>query len=325
MEGARRAAFESWLSLNAENRRAWERVERSWGAIDAVGIDTLRRALGPSAGTSAHDRRTGRSHPRWPIGLALAAGLGAVITIPSVLLHGGISPFSSSAVPATASAFGTGPIHRYRSGKGERPKITLADGSILTLDGGTEILVRIAGDRRDVWLRRGRGMFDVAKDKSRPFVVRAADRQVTALGTSFSVRADPGAIKVVLAEGRVAIARVGSGAAKTDAVLHPGQMFAGTTGEAGKVQAADLSSELSWRQGLITLNDVPLAEAAREVNRYNDRLIELRGPDTPGLRVSGVFQVGAPDHFADLISQTLPVTVRHERSGIVVEATAAAR
>ncbi len=57
-------------------------------------------------------------------------------------------------------------------------------------------------------LKSGEALFDVAKDRARPFVVIAGDRKVIAVGTSFEVRREEPAgstFAVTLVEGRVAI------------------------------------------------------------------------------------------------------------------------
>src|SRR5690606_27077091 len=55
------------------------------------------------------------------------------------------------------------------------------------------------------YLDKGQAFFRVAKDRRYPFVVSAAGRTVTALGTAFDVRVDSGALKVVLVEGKVRV------------------------------------------------------------------------------------------------------------------------
>lgn len=51
--------------------------------------------------------------------------------------------------------------------------------------------VELASARRTLSLEGGEALFEIAKDARRPFVVRAADSDVVALGTVFSVRLTP--------------------------------------------------------------------------------------------------------------------------------------
>src|SRR5207302_9320325 len=57
-------------------------------------------------------------------------------------------------------------------------------------------------------LLEGEGLFDVAKNKKRPFIVMAGDTQVRAVGTSFTVKLLPQQpVQVLVREGVVEIKR----------------------------------------------------------------------------------------------------------------------
>lgn len=87
-------------------------------------------------------------------------------------------------------------------------RFSLADGSYVELDPNSEfsIPVQFRQDRREVKLN-GRALFNVAKDKQRPFTVFADKTATTALGTKFIVDAGKGlqTIAVRLLEGKVLI------------------------------------------------------------------------------------------------------------------------
>ena len=71
--------------------------------------------------------------------------------------------------------------------RGERREIALADGSVVDVDPETRLRIQYDQSRRVIHLERGRALFHVAKDPSRPFTVEAAGTLVRALGTSFGV------------------------------------------------------------------------------------------------------------------------------------------
>jgi|SRR6185437_10966623 len=80
---------------------------------------------------------------------------------------------------------------RYRTRIGEMRVIPLNDGSVVTLNTNSEILVRYSQLQRNIELVQGEALFDVAKNKQRPFIVQTGTTQVRAVGTSFSVKALP--------------------------------------------------------------------------------------------------------------------------------------
>src|SRR5690606_18195659 len=88
----------------------------------------------------------------------------------------------------------------------ERLAVPLDDGSLLTLNTDTRAVVRYRDGIRGVTLQKGQALFEVAKDPSRPFVVTAGQRTVTALGTAFDVRLSESRFEVTMLEGRVVVA-----------------------------------------------------------------------------------------------------------------------
>ena len=106
---------------------------------------------------------------------------------------------------------GSGASH-YVTAIGERATFTLNDGSVVTLNTNSQLAVDFSEGRRDIRLSRGEASFDVAKNPDRPFVVRAGEGVVWAVGTAFSVRYsaiasefDSPAVDVVVTEGAVKV------------------------------------------------------------------------------------------------------------------------
>lgn len=128
----------------------------------------------------------------------------------------------------------TGPAvvdHSYKVAAPERR--VLPDGSRVDLNGDSDITVEYSAGIRRVVLVRGEGLFDVAKDPSRPFIVATTGAEVRAIGTVFSVARDKGVVDVVVTEGRVAVKRMGEATATT-----AGSSAAGAAAQAGFEAAA---------------------------------------------------------------------------------------
>ena len=94
----------------------------------------------------------------------------------------------------------------YETRIGEQNSITLVDGSVIQLNTDSHIQVNYEKNQRSIVLMAGEAHFEVAKDPSRPFVVKAGDGMVRAVGTAFTVRINPEALKVIVTEGKVALA-----------------------------------------------------------------------------------------------------------------------
>lgn len=94
------------------------------------------------------------------------------------------------------------------AGKAERKKITLPDGSVVTINANTEL--RIPSDfgvKERVLELTGEAVFEVAPHISKPFIVRSGHLQTVVLGTSFNVKAYPGEqdVQIAVLSGKVRI------------------------------------------------------------------------------------------------------------------------
>ena len=87
-------------------------------------------------------------------------------------------------------------------------RITLADGSLITLQPGGKLSYQpdFIGPQREVYLS-GEAFFEVARNPEKPFFVYAEQLVTKVLGTSFTVRANPGEgqVQVLVKSGRVSV------------------------------------------------------------------------------------------------------------------------
>ncbi|KAK0340775.1 hypothetical protein LTR94_029103, partial [Friedmanniomyces endolithicus] len=163
-------ALDRWMRDDAANALAWRDVHDTDAALDQIRDDTAIAALRADAlGDAAPVRHWRRS--------AIAAAL--LITV-------GVGTFAiveRDEATTTAAA----PTPRHYAATDAIGRITLTDGSVVTLDAGSAIDVAPMGTQRRIVLRSGRAGFAVAKDAAHPFVVTAGAASVTALGTHFTV------------------------------------------------------------------------------------------------------------------------------------------
>lgn len=316
------AEFTAWKQDPA-NAAAFRRANGAMAPFfdSDGGADPTIRALRQAA----LDVKPAPRRLAWAAGGALlAASLVAIITVSGI--ENSSTPNVRSAPPvlenpvATAGARVASP-DEYITRAGERRTVKLADGSSVTLNTRTRLTVAFSAGRRLIHLFRGEALFEVAHDRNRPFVVEAADRQVTALGTVFEVRVDPGRVNVVLFRGRVVVDRTKEaksafhGERLTPAFLKPGEQLSAELGSPQRITAANVDRELLWRDGFVEFDDEPLALAVAEINRYSDRPIALNDDGVGALHLSGLFRTGVPDDFIDAVSRVLPVEAKAAPQG----------
>lgn len=211
-EGARdrasRVAFNRWLRTSPEHVRAYLQIAAHWeedaaragaavesideligmGRADTNVVPLVRAPLLTSGSDIAkaprrHSPRRQRTIARHPY--ALVACLLLAIAIPGAWFH----------------------LQRgvYTTDIGEQRSLRLADGSTVELNALTRIKVRFTEHERRIDLIKGQALFEVEKDKSRPFIVRTANTQVRAVGTRFDVYRKKIGTVVTVIEGRVAV------------------------------------------------------------------------------------------------------------------------
>ena len=293
-----RQAFESWLAEDVEHGIAYVDAERAWTVADAVRDDPRIKARREAL---AKERPT-----RAMVGAALAAGLAV-----AVLGGGGMLAVEHLAGPKPLAT------QAFRTDVGQRSTVTLPDGSTVTLNTNTVVRTRADGERRLVYLDKGQAYFRVAKDRRHPFVVTAAGRTVTALGTAFDVRVEGRELKVVLVEGKVRVEgppapgseadRVRSKAAQGGepalADVQATEMLAGSQlvapdNSEWRLTRANIVRETSWTRGQIIFDDEPLGAVVAELNRYSDQKMVIDDPALAAKSISGAFKPGDVRGFA---------------------------
>jgi transmembrane sensor len=209
----------------------------------------------------------------------------------------------------------------------------LEDGTIVELNQGAQLSLHFTAGTRRINLTSGEAHFQVAKDPERPFVVRAAGTEVTAVGTGFNVSLLQDALEVIVTEGRITVRPpVGPLAAAGGPEEElPAQAL--TAGQ-GTVVALEprsaplvirdypselIEQKLAWKSELLNFTGAPLSEVILEFNRRNHTQLVLGDEEAGRLKITGAMR---PTDLEGLI-QVLAVTEnvraeRHEPSKIVL-------
>ena len=307
-DAADRQAFEAWQRQDPRHRRAVSELSAVWNALDGLAEAKREEKIATFANT-AKAARPHHPHPWW---IAAAAALAAVaVGVGAVWLQ------RDSELQTLSTAVG------------QQRNVTLADGSIVALNTNTIVETDLRRRTREIYLRKGEAHFQVAHDRSRPFLVHAGDAVVRAVGTAFEVRVlTDQHVDVVVNEGRVEVrpevpapqnAHAHPTAAATVRALNAGERLSTASLDYAvvPVTAQQLSTELAWREGAIVFNGERLSDAIAEIERYTDARIIVSDPDVAALRVGGRFRTGNVQEFFDALQTALPVSIRHAGGGVV--------
>lgn len=187
----------------------------------------------------------------------------------------------------------------FHTGPGAPAAQDLADGSHLQLD--TDSAVRVS--ERDLELTRGALAVDVAKDPERPFRVHAGEVVVTAIGTRFVVARGADGVEVGLIEGKVAVAPARDAA---PVLLEAGERV--LVDARGAVQRERFApTAYAWSRGVLVFDDVPLAAALAELDRYVPERVVLAADSKA--QVTATFPAHDPRAALDAVAASAALRV----------------
>lgn len=192
---------------------------------------------------------------------------------------------------------------RYSTGIGERSRQRLPDGSELYLGADTQLLVRFEQGLRQVYLLRGAAIFDVARDRARPFQVEAGLARVSVLGTRFVVDRAQQALRVSVEHGTVRVD--GEHGAL---VLGAGQVAdVGPNGQP-VLSVLQASNAFAFERGRLVLERASLEQVASSLSRYRQQPVQvLPGKTTP--LINAVIQLDNIEGFLTALPSIAPIEV----------------
>ena len=258
---ALRAALDAWLAASAAHRSAYRDVERMTRVAAAL----------PADYADPPRRRQPRLRQAAFAALAVAACL-AFLFLPTAQLW-----LASDYQTATA----------------ELRRITLDDGSVVSLDAASAIAVRYGAARREVALLSGRAFFEVVPAADRPFVVAVDDATVTVTGTAFDVRSSAQTTSVAVQSGTVEVAL--DHGRRRAATLTRGERL-DIDRKSDRIARSDIPPDdvATWRQHRLVVDKATVAEVVEELRRHYSGVVLLRDGALADRLVSGIFDLRHP-------------------------------
>ena len=304
-----RMDFQNWIQKSAKHRDAFENLSGLWDDMAILKELSDIAEAAPKEGPSPDDPSRWYRFAR--ITAAAAMLVFAVYAILPVLLPSGEDDFEQASFVAAV---------------GEQQTVTLSDGSVVYINTNSAVDIDYTAQERSVRLNRGEAHFDVAHDEDRPFVVKTPEGAVRAVGTAFTVRLQTGdRIEVTVEEGRVALERGGDentvqpddqtklteSPATVLAELTAGQsaVFKKSVEAIEHMDVLEVRRKLSWREGVLIFNGMPLADVVSDISRYTNVHIEITDPDVASIPIGGYFRVGEVDALFDALEKTFGLHV----------------
>ncbi|WP_372775763.1 FecR family protein [Mangrovibacterium sp.] len=149
-------------------------------------------------------------------------------------------------------------------------KIVLADGSVVTLNHGSQLSYPDEFDHslREVTLD-GEGFFEVQPNPDQPFLIHAGKADIQVLGTSFNVNAYSAnkEVSVVVETGRVQVSSNESFANELEVILSPGEKGVLSDGALQFQRSQnDEPNFLAWKTHSFIFNKTSLKDVIQQLN-----------------------------------------------------------
>jgi len=288
--------WQEWLAKSPANRDAFARAEICWQDLDNITDppwDSLKNA-GATQGTNQDTKQLRRF-------ISYAASIAASIVI---ILSIGLFLQKDSPDPAKATT--------YQTARSEHKTILLDDGSKVTLGARSIVNVNYSQMTRHMTLLRGEAVFEVARDKTRPFIVQTGKGTTTAVGTKFNIHASDQNVTVTVLEGIVEVNPTLTN--NTDGKPLP-RVSAGKAvsyyddGHISEVVETNVEAAVSWEKGLLVRVDTPLASVIADVNRYSSREIIIGDPALNDIRFTGTVLNDGIDNWLRGLSVAYPIKI----------------
>ncbi len=358
ISGAGRATVDAWLQESEENRAWYESLRKTWAETGRIDPGEVRYDAEYAWEAMVRRVRGGEEMVRGGEGIDVPVGaflrtpvMGDDTPMPStrrapVLGDAENMPTSRRTpvnrvirvITSIAAILILGIVSvifiRNQKDRGETEFITLAsaetvvldtltDGSTVMLNSNTELSVpkKFTGATRSVKLK-GEAFFQVEPDSLKPFIIDAGLGTVKVLGTSFHVKAIPGADLLVFVEsGRVEVCYVDTVTGDTlRTILKAGEraMVKAGTGEIGK--PADIGpDELFWANRKLIFQETRLSVVFNLLKKHYKADIGVEDETVLDCLLSATFTDETIDQILEVVATTFDLELSREKDTFIIK------
>ncbi|MCU4549336.1 FecR family protein [Acinetobacter pittii] len=295
-ESSRKTAkqkFEEWKKTSEQHRQVAADIEQCIGSIQKL------------SQTSGHKKVTK---------VALKAGLssgkaykhlraGTAFAVVFVAMSGALFYLTDTTVAYVMADI--------QGQSGQWTTQTLPDGSRLILRGKSAVNLDFKTNQRVVELVQGQIYVDVAKDKTRPFLVKTSHGQIQALGTAFSVTYDPSATELNMLHSKVKVeatqVKTTQLHATRQAIVEAGQAIKMDKNGVQKLPELNVYNEQQkWQKHQLMVENLPLNQVLQELDRNYKGKIIFNDAALQHVRVNAVLPLDQTTESLKLLATVFP-------------------
>ncbi|MDR0422532.1 MAG: DUF4974 domain-containing protein [Proteiniphilum sp.] len=201
---------------------------------------------------------------------------------------------------------------------GQKVEMQLPDGTHVWLNSASSLICDKAYNRKErVVYLQGEAYFEVSRDEKRPFIVKANDISVEALGTSFNVKAysDDNYIAATLLEGSIRV-----NLPFRSEILEPNEKLTFTKGNGlfTKSLLPDAEINTSWVNNQLSFDQERLEDIAKVLERMYNIQVQFASGELKNIRFSGTIKNNNMESVLQLIAFVSPIRYSLENNTTVI-------
>ena len=245
--------------------------------------------------------------PLWRKGLRVAAS----ILLPLCCVGLGYSLSGNKAKPGDEKM-------TVQVAVGQKATMQLPDGTHIWLNSASSLTYDNSYNTKErVVYLQGEAYFEVHKDKMRPFIVKADDLSVEALGTSFNVKAypDDNYVMATLMEGSI---RISSPFQSEELKPNEKLTFTKSDGQFAKWLVLDAEKNISWVNSQLAFEGERLEDIAKVLERMYSIDIRFASESLKNIRFSGTIKNNNLENVLQLITFVSPIRYSLENDTTII-------
>lgn len=293
-------AGSQWNTLNIEHKEDFRPIENRL-IMDRI-LDRLHHRI------RLHEEESNRKQLRKNKFFAAFAKVAAVLILPLLVYSIYLTSRTFKTIPLVAKQV---VWQTVKTPVGMQTDFMLPDGSHIWLNAGSvfKYPVSFAKDKRQVEII-GEAFFDVAKDVSHPFLVKAGKMNVEVTGTRFNIMnyPDEKLTELILETGSVRLFSGNYEDQKTIEIIKPGELAvidnAKNQLSVGKV---DIEKYTAWKEGMLIFRDDQMDEVVKKLNRWFNVEIELQSSDLKEYVYTATYRDETLPQILELLKISAPI------------------
>ena len=299
--------IDTYLSMDIDHEYVEACLREAWNDLEEEQDDFLNEQQYHAAWGKFQARKAGINqfpaarNLKW---FGYAAGVALFLVGTFTILH-----FKASKSNAVTFA-------HYTAKLGMRREVNLKDSSTVVLFPGSSLDIPSDFNNTDRKVTlKGRAFFQVAHNKQKPFLVKAAQLTTRVLGTSFEINMSGAAKTITLRTGKVGVSYAG----KEIARLAPDQrMTYDPRVHKFTIEKVDTGQSMAWVSGELIYDLAPLSSICHDMEKWYNVKISIKNADLLNRKITTSFKDLPVEKVLDMLSVTTGLTYTVKGNQIII-------